>query len=87
MTLTSEHDWIPTSVDISHSGCESDYAMSINAVTKENKRRRSGPVEFETDLLLGSVSDSLVQEKLLERMIASVKVRADTAGTRKARVH
>ena len=61
--------------------------MSINAVTKENKRRRSGPVECETDLVLRSVSDSLVQDKLLERMIASVKVRADTAGTRKARVH
>ena len=87
VTLTSDYDWIPASVDISHNGCQNDYEISINAVSKENKRRRSGPVEFETDLVLGSVGGDLVQGTLLERMIASVKVTADTAGTKKARGH
>ena len=74
-------------VDISHNGCHSDCAVSINAVTKENKQRRSGPVECESDLVLQSVCESLVQDKLLERMIASVKVKADTSGTIKTRLH
>ena len=41
----------------------------------------------ETDTVLESVNDALVHDLLVERMLSSVKVRVDDAGTRKSRLH
>ena len=48
-------------------------------IKSAQRQRQSHPVEFESDLVLGSVSESLVPAVAYERMVASVRVSKPTS--------
>ena len=68
-------EWDPNGVKMTGNRPYGDNTeVTIQEVTRENKRRRAVPIECESDLVLGSISRSLVPDSMYERMVASVRV-------------
>ena len=85
--LTSDSEWSPHAVELSGNRDCQEASFKINAVTRENRKRRLAVVETESDTVLESINGALVHDVLVERMISSVKIKADETGTRKSRLH
>ena len=85
--MTLDAEWSPQTVGIDGNRECREASLAIGAVTRENKRRRLAAAEVETDTVLERVNGALVHDLLVERMISSMKVRADDARTRKSRLH
>ena len=51
-----------------------DNVKAIKSASRVCKKRKRDPIEYESDLVLGSISDSFVGETMYERLVSSVKV-------------
>ena len=71
-----KNEWSPSSVEMSSNRPYGDNTtITIQAVTRENYRRAlSRPIEYESDLVLGSISGSFLANDAYERMVSSVRV-------------
>ena len=71
-----KNEWNPSSVEMSSNRPYGDNTtITIQAVTRENYRRAlSRPIEYESDLVLGSISGSFLANDAYERMVSSVRV-------------
>lgn len=68
-------EWDPNAIEMScHRPYGDDLMNEARMIQKVQRNRDRAPVDFESDLILGSISSSLVPALAYERMIASVRV-------------
>ena len=74
--LTSGSEWNPKTVMMNSNRPYGDNANEriVQSVVRENIKRREVPVEYESDLVLGSISGSFVANDMYERLVSTVKV-------------
>lgn len=70
-----EIKWNPSDVQMSHNRPYGDIAsVRIEAVWRENRKRKHVPVEYESDLVLGSISGSFVADDAYKHLVSTVQV-------------
>ena len=62
-----------------------DNTAHIASVRRENIRRKTVPVECESDLVLGSISRTFIADDYYERLVSSVRVNYPRIKTKAAR--
>jgi hypothetical protein len=82
-----DNEWDPKGVEMrddGHHGGFDDHRR-INEARIERDKLSLVPMEFESDLCLGSISDHLVPDRMYERLVSSVHISrlpADTVMTK-----
>ena len=51
-----------------------DSVKAIKSASRVCEKRKRDPIEYESDLMLGSISDLFVSETMYERLVSSVRV-------------
>ena len=51
-----------------------DNVKAIKSASRVCEKQKRDPIEYESDLILGSISDSFVDEIMYERLLSSVRV-------------
>ena len=70
-----DNEWDPKGVEMrDDSAYHSGEHIRISEARIERDRRSLVPVECESDLCLGSISDHLVPDRLYERLVSSVRI-------------
>ena len=75
ITLTSNQEWNPQGIETSRNCPYGDNASAtVQSVHCVLEKRKRSPIEYESDLVLGSISGSFVTEMAYERLVSSVRV-------------
>ena len=70
-----EREWEPNEVEMSgNRPCGDNVTSTVQAARRVCKQRTMAPVEYESDLVLGSISNSFVIESAYECLVSSVWV-------------
>lgn len=69
-----EMEWDPTGVEMRDDSSSNGNTIRIQQAWTERERRCHVPIEYESDLCLGSISDHLVPDRLYERLVNSVHI-------------
>lgn len=77
--MTDDKEWDPQGIDMGHDRSRKDpdigNLLSVKSISKKREREEYLGITGETDMILGSVCESLVPGRLVQNMISAVKVR------------
>ena len=73
-------EWDPSNIEMSRNRPYGDnYDVAVKAARRICEQRTRAPIEYESDLVLGSISGSFVGATMYERLVSSVRVTYPTS--------